>query len=153
MKKLFVLCIVLVMSIFFQSAAYAEVTPEDVAEALKASCVDAFDYFEIRYNADDSSFYVDVAIDGLAKGMYAAKEYGVDSTDEEWNQIKGMFMMLYYATVSMFETCEIETPDYVGLSLWNDDVVIRNDHSTGKSSILLAISNGYFYIDEMEVAY
>ena len=150
MKKLFVLCMVFVFSFCSYSVSFAETTTEDVIEALKLAYSEAFDYCETRYNADDSTLIVDVAIDGFAQIMYQAKENGVESTDETWNQLKGIFLAAYYGSVSMFETCEIETPKHIHLQLWNDDVVIRNDHSTGKSRILLAIQNGYFYIDEME---
>ncbi len=151
MKKLFLLCVALVLSISFHSVSYAETTPEDVVEALKTAYDYAFDYCEVRYNTDENTLFVDVAIDGFAKSMYEAKESGIDSTDETWNQIKGMFLTIYYGSISMFETCEIETPEHILLQLWNDDVVIRDDHSTGKSRVLLAIHNGFFYIDEMEV--
>lgn len=151
MKKLFLLCVALVLSVSFYSVSYAETTPGDVVEALKTAYADAFDYCDVRYNADGDTLFVDVAIDGFANSMYEAKENGVDSTNETWNQIKGMFLTIYYGTVSMFEICEVETPAHIFLQLWNDDVVIRDDHSTGKSRVLLAIQNGFFYIDEMEV--
>lgn len=151
MKKLLSLCLTLILSLSFHSVTYAETTAEDVVAALEMAFSDGFDYCDIRYNPEESSLFIDVAIDGFAKSMYEAKENGVDSTNETWNQIKGMFLTIYYSTVSFFEIVEIEAPDHILLQLWNDDLVIRDNHSTGKSSVLLAIHNDFFYIDEMEV--
>lgn len=150
MKKLISLFLAFVLSLSVHSVTYAEATADDVVAALEMAFSDGFDYCNIRYKPEESSLFIDVAIDGFAENMYEAKENGVDSTDEIWNQIKGMFLAIYYGTVAFFETVEIETPDHILLQLWNDDVVIRDNHSTGKSRVLLAIQNGYFYIDEME---
>lgn len=146
MKK-FLLCFALALFLFLP-VTYAETTTEDVVEALKMAFADGFDYCDLRYN--DNTLYVDVAIDGFAQSLYEAKENGIDSANETWNQIKGMFLTIHYSCEAMFETCNVTAPDNILLQLWNDDVVIRDDHSTGKSRILLAIHNGMFYIDEME---
>lgn len=150
MKKLFLMCFVVMLSLFFCSTTFAETATEDVIAALDIALSDAFDYYETRYSCDNSTLIVNVAIDGFANDMYAAKENGIDSSDETWNQIKGMFLTIYYGCESLFETCGIAKPDSIILQLWNDDVAIRNDYSTGKSSVLLAVTNGLFFIDEME---
>ena len=62
-----------------------------------------------------------------------------------------MFLATYYNIISSIEICDVKVPSSIFLQLWNDDVVIRNDHSTGKSRILLALHNEQFYIDEIEV--
>ena len=148
MKRMLALLLAVLL---FVSVASAETVVEDVVAVLETAYSDAFDYYNLRFDVEESTLYVDVAIDGFAENMYALKEIGVDSTNESWNQIKGMLLTIYQSSVSVFEVCEVEAPEHIFLQLWNDDVAIRNDHTTGKSRILLAIHNGMFYIDEMEV--
>lgn len=147
MKRIFALMIVLV---FIPCCTLAEVTAEDVASVLKQAFSE-WDYCDVRYDESGDSLFIDLAMDGFAQNLYSAIDNDLDSASEEWNQFKGMFLAIYYSVESFFEIAEIETPEYIMLQLWNDDVVIRNDHTTGKSRILLAIQNEMFYIDEVEV--
>lgn len=148
MKKLFSVLVVLMLIPFFASAE--EVTAEDVVSILEQSFSE-WDYCKVRYDSSDDSLFVDLAIDGFSQSVYLAIENGFDSISEEWNQLKGMFLAIYCTIESFFEVAEIETPDHILLQLWNDDVVIRDDQSLGKSRVFLAIHNGLFYIDEMEI--
>ena len=145
MNRIFALMIVLV---FIPCCTLAEVTAEDIASVLKQAFSE-WDYCDVRYDETDNSIFIDLAMDGFAQSLYSATYNDLESASEEWNQFKGMFLAIYYSIESFFEIAEIETPEYIMLQLWNDDVVIRDDHTTGKSRILLAIQNGMFYIDEV----
>ena len=149
MKRMFLF---LVLIVFVPCCAFAEANFEEAAAIITQGFSESFDYCDVQYNASNETLIVNVAIDGFAKSMYEEIEHGTASSNEYWNQGKGVFLMMYQSIVSVLEMADLGIPENaVYLQLLNDDVAIRNDETTGKSRILWAVNCGMFYIDEMEV--